>query len=977
MLGKFGRTARPQLLEVVDETGCQSDVGLNFLTVAPVGTRLMKPSGCAFQNCQTAMPGSAAISLYSKVCFSIFFRRLPVPSSCAPMAIHRSLWTLILRGTALGAILGVLPISCVAATTDHPKRVLLVYQDGMSSPAERAADTGIRSVLGNKLEFQFYTEHLDKALFPDLKFQAEQMAWYRSKYRDRKIDLIIAFGIIPHEFLPNIPTILCELKPAASPQLSLPANSTALWMSPDFKGTLAAAAMLQPTARHVVVLSGTSDWDRLLESAAKDALPASGSDWQISYWSGVPTEELRARLSKLSQDTIVLYISIERDGAGHSYIPRDLIPSLSASSSAPLYGLSDGFIGFGIVGGSVVSFEAIGRQTAGLALRVLEGERPSEIQPVISDSTYVFDWRQLRRFGLDESRLPSGSIVKFAVLSPWQLYKRWIVGGLGFIVLQSALIIYLLFQRRRRRRAEQRLNSELRFESLVSTLSASFASVARERARNEIETALGKLREFFHLDRVSLYEAAQDSDHFKLRWSASVANVPDRLESFGRDEFPWFVANLQQVKTCVIRSSTEPPEDAQNERTFLAERDYKFLAVVPLRGAGLLVGSLLFISFHDGEWTEQVLQQFQVLAEVFANVLVRTRIEDGLLESQQRFQMMADTAPVMIWMAGIDRRCTFFNKLWLDFTGRNLDEALGNGWTAGIHPSDLDRCLRTYISSFDARLPFAMEYRLKRANGEYGWLFDTGVPRHLPAGEFAGYIGSCVDISDRKRAEEDVRDLSGRLISAQDEERTRIARELHDDFSQRLALLAIQLGQVSQSFPESDKALIESVNMMWEKTTELSADIHKLSHRLHSSKLQHVGLLTAAKSLCEETSRHHALQVEFGFHDMPEEIPPDVSLCFFRIIQEALNNIVKHSAAKRAQVNLSTDDSRICLRIVDAGVGFDMGSQKARTGVGLASMRERLRVLGGRIAIRSRPMEGTEIQAEAPLARVVVGTNLS
>jgi signal transduction histidine kinase len=162
---------------------------------------------------------------------------------------------------------------------------------------------------------------------------------------------------------------------------------------------------------------------------------------------------------------------------------------------------------------------------------------------------------------------------------------------------------------------------------------------------------------------------------------------------------------------------------------------------------------------------------------------------------------------------------------------------------------------------------------------------------------------------------------------------------------------------------------------MWEKVTELSADIHKLSHRLHSSKLHHVGLLAAAKSLCEETSRHHELQIEFAYEDLPEQIAQDVALCFFRIIQEALNNIVKHSGAKRAQVKLSTVDSRICLRIVDAGAGFDTNSRKARAGLGLASMRERLRIMGGTIAIRSRPMEGTEIQAEAPLPKVAVEAN--
>jgi len=892
------------------------------------------------------------------------------PSSYPAMTVHQSRWRLNRRGTVFGVFLCVLAFNTAGATTDQPKHVLLVYQDEMSLPAERAVDSGIRSVLGNKLEFQFYSEHLDQSLFPDPKFQAAQAVWYRNKYRDLRIDLLIAIGMIPRDFLPNTPTILCGLDAAGLSHITLPANSTAVWLSPDFEGTLAAAARLQPIARQVVVLSGTSDWDRHLEVAARKVLPPSGTNWEISYWDDISVEEMRSRLTTLSKDTIVLYLSIERDGAGHAYISRDLLPTLSAASSVPIYGLSDGFIGFGIVGGSVTSFEAHGKQAAEMGRRILQGERASDIPPVASTSSYVFDWRQLHRFGLRENLLPPGSVVRFAVPSPWQLYRQWIVSGVAFILLQTVFIIYLLVQRKRRTRAERLLAYELRFESFASGLSATFANVPTDRTGSEIEKALEKLREFLDLDRVCLFETVQDDDHFALRYSASLAEVPPSLKNFSRDEFPWFVASLRQGKNCVIRSSADLPPDAQNERAFLLERDCRFVAIVPLRGAGLSVGSLVFTSFHDGTWTDQVIQQFQVVAEVLANLLIRRRIEDGLLESQQRFQMMADTAPVMIWMAGIDKRCTFFNKQWLEFTGRNLEQELGNGWSGGVHPNDLAQCLRTYISSFDARLPFTMECRLRRADGDYGWVFITGVPRYTPAREFAGYIGSCMDISERKRAEEGLLDLSGRLINAQEEERTRIARELHDDFSQRLALLAIQLGQVSQRLPNSDKALIESLQIMWEKTTELSADIHKLSHRLHSSKLHHVGLLAAARSLCEETSRHHELQIEFAYGDMPEEIAPDVALCFFRIIQEALNNIVKHSGAKRARVNLSTDDSRICLRIVDAGVGFDTGSRKARAGLGLASMRERLRIMGGRIVIRSRPMEGTEIQAEAPLPRV-------
>ena len=851
----------------------------------------------------------------------------------------------------------------------EPKRILLVYQNEMSLPGERAVDSGIRSVLGNNLQFQLYSEHLDLMLFPGSTFQARQVAWYRNKYRNQKIDLVIAVGLDSQTVLPGTPTIFCNIQPTAQSGAALPPNSTAVWLIADFRGTLAAAARLQPMARRVVVINGTTDWDRHLEALTRADLSPIGANWEIDYWDDISVEEVLSRLGKLSKDTIVLYLSIQRDGAGHPYIARDLIPALSASSSAPIYGLSDGFVGFGIVGGSVVSFEKEGKQVGELAKRILQGEKPSEIPPLVSASSYMFDWRQLRRFGLSESALPAGSIVRFAVVSPWQLYRRWIVSAVAFILVQSILIFYLLVQRNRRRRAEHLLRYELEFESLVSDLSASFATVPADRTNAEIEKALEKLRLFLILDRVCLYEASPGDDKFGLRDSAGIEGIPCCPQAFSRYEFPWLVSNLLQGRDSVMRRGEDLPSDAQREQAFLFDQDYTFVAIVPMCVAGATMGSLAFISFHEGSWSDKVIQQFRVVAEVFANVLARKRIEDGLQESQQRFQTMADTAPVMIWMSGTDKLCTFFNRQWLAFTGRSLEQELGNGWSENVHPDDLERCLRTYSSNFDARLTFSMEFRLRRVDGNHGWVFDTGVPRYTPTGQFAGYIGSCIDITDRVQAEKGIIDLSGRLISAQEEERSRIARELHDDFSQRLALLAIQLGQASQSLPETDKALSESLHAMWERTTELSADIHKLSHQLHSSKLHHLGLLAAAKSLCDETGKRHHIQIEFRHREMPEEISPDISLCFFRIVQEALNNIVRHSGAKQAHVEFIGASSHIRLRIVDGGVGFDPSSTAARGGLGLASMRERLRLLSGSVTVHSSPMEGTEIVAEVPLTR--------
>src|SRR5438477_89796 len=142
---------------------------------------------------------------------------------------------------------------------------------------------------------------------------------------------------------------------------------------------------------------------------------------------------------------------------------------------------------------------------------------------------------------------------------------------------------------------------------------------------------------------------------------------------------------------------------------------------------------------------------------VSRDITLRKHAEEELLESEARFRAMADTAPVMIWMAGPDKLCTFFNKGWLDFTGRSLEQELGNGWAEGVHREDFDRCLNIYKNSFDARQTFTMEYRLRRSDGEYRWVLDSGTPRFAPNGAFLGYIGSCIDITERKRGEEKFR----------------------------------------------------------------------------------------------------------------------------------------------------------------------------------------------------------------------------
>jgi PAS domain S-box-containing protein len=361
----------------------------------------------------------------------------------------------------------------------------------------------------------------------------------------------------------------------------------------------------------------------------------------------------------------------------------------------------------------------------------------------------------------------------------------------------------------------------------------------------------------------------------------------------------------------------------------------------------------------------------------------RARAERALRESEEQLRLVVDRSPAMLWSVRPDAlpALDYINRTCSEFTGLPLEKLREEGWLDFVHPDDLDHVNGSFARALEARTGFLVEYRLRRADGAYRWLLANCVPRHGQDGSFAGYLGCDIDITERRDAEDRVREghreiqhLAGRLIEAQDAERTRIARDLHDDVSQQLAGVSIALSSLKHRMEASQvgEELKADLRALHQRTATLAQNVRHLSHDLHPTVLRHGGLVAALTSYCAELQRSHGPVLACNAEGDFASLHAEVALCLYRIAQEALRNVVAHSGATRAEVRLLRSGDQAEMTIADDGHGFDVAhSLEQGRGLGLVSIRERVRLAGGTVSFESEGTKGTRVHVQVPANALV------
>ena len=618
----------------------------------------------------------------------------------------------------------VLTLWAPAALTAETKRVLIVHSFGTGAPPFTTHSTAFAATLAKEMGEPVDLDEisLSMARYPQPELEGAYVEFLAKRLQEWQPDLVAPVGSPAGRFVAKYrsrlfartPIVYTGMDQRTLPPETLTDNATFVGESFDLPGLVEDMLQLKPDTEHIAVVIGATPLERFWTKVFQEEFARFSPRVTFTWFNDLSFDQMLARAAAMPPRSFILVGLLLRDAKGVTYNQDDAIVRLHAVANAPINGMYRNQLGLGIVGGRLYQGELEGEEAARVAIRILRGEPAASFPPrVIHTQTPRYDWRELSRWNIGEDRLTPGSTVEFRAPSVWRQYRTEIVAIVVVAVIQAGLIVQLALNLGRRWRVERALReSEGRVQLAADSARAGLWSV--DLATGQV-WATPRLREIFGVE----------SDA-----PMSYASFLDRIHPDDRPRIAHAI---------------------ESSRRGGGELDVEYRILLP-------DGRLRWVStrgHHDRASDPEARRWSGASVDITARKLG----EERLLESESRFRTVADSAPVLIWMGGPDRACTFVNKPWLEFTGRALEQELGDGWIQGVHPDDVAQCRQDFTSAFDARRPFVLEYRLRRHDGEYRWISDHGVPRYDEHGGFVGYIGSCLDITERLRAEEKFRQV--------------------------------------------------------------------------------------------------------------------------------------------------------------------------------------------------------------------------
>ncbi len=562
------------------------------------------------------------------------------------LACAALLWLGIGAPTALAAGREPDASSTGAAGNGAVKSVLWLAVSPRLTPGLLAQEQVFRATLKAGLPegVTVHAEYLEMTIVDDEALEEDVVKYLAAKYARKKLDLVAVVNsrglrfVVRHRdrLFPAVPVAFGGVDRRAAADIALTPDVSGAWLQLGWVGTLDAARRLQPDLEQVVVVTGASAIDRSWEATARAQLEPARGTLAIIYMGGLSIEAAMERVAALPARTAVLLGAFLRDGAGRDFLGPEIVGRLTSVSAVPVYGISDTFIGHGVVGGHVVSWEGQGRRQAEIGIQLLRGERPGPDETGMN--AYRFDARQLRRLNLDPRRLPPGSVLLFEEPSVWQQYRVFIVGAAILLALQSWLIVGLLASRAQRRGAQAALAEQLRFETLVSKVLTTLMTSPHE-AETPVERALALIGAELDVDHVLLAERnparrAADVTHAWIR--DGLGPLPPWIEW---SAFPRMARHLGEKRAVIVSPRHPLPATAETDRQSMRAMRMRSLLAVPLILEGTAAGFLSLATVRTArEWPHELVERCRLLAEVFVNTMARRRAEAAVLVAEERFR---------------------------------------------------------------------------------------------------------------------------------------------------------------------------------------------------------------------------------------------------------------------------------------------------------------------------------------------------